>query len=474
MTLEYGPYVDGRWLKAGTRTSEEVIDPATEESIATLWHASDDDLAHALLAAERAYPGWRRTSAYDRAKLIRKAADILRSRLEEVARTMTLEQGKILAESRAEVGAAVDIIEWAADEGRRLYGRVVPGRTVDIRQLVIPEPVGPAAAFTPWNFPATTPSRKIASALAAGCSIIIKAAEETPGTCVAIVQAFHEAGVPPGVLNLVFGTPAHVSETLLASTVIRKISFTGSVPVGKRLAALAASNMQRMTLELGGHSPAIVFADADPVTSAKTLAAGKYRNAGQVCIAPSRFYVQRGIEQAFLDAFVAEAKRLKLGNGLDPHTTMGPLANIRRLNAMTEIVAEARSSGDVLTGGRRHGDRGYFFEPTVIRRPSDRCRLMTEEPFGPVAPIVPFDNFDDVMQSANALRYGLAAYVFTSSTRTALAASEQLESGMVAVNSLSMTLTETPMGGVKDSGQGYEGGIEGIEGYTQRKYVSLM
>lgn len=474
MTLEYGPYIEGKWLAGGGRASEPVVDPATEETIATLWHASDDDLARALAAAERAYPAWRRTSAYDRAKVIRTAADILRARLEEVARTMTMEQGKILAESRAEVGAAIDIIEWAADEGRRVYGRVVPGRVCEMRQLVIPEPVGPAAAFTPWNFPATTPSRKIASALAAGCSIIVKASEETPGTCVAIVQAFHEAGVPCGALSLVFGKPAHVSETLLASPVIRKISFTGSTAVGKHLTALAARNMQRVTMELGGHSPAVVFADADPVAAARMLAAGKYRNAGQVCIAPSRFYVQRAIEEEFVDAFVAEAAKLKLGNGLDPDSSMGPLANRRRLQAMTATVSDACRNGEVLIGGNRHGDRGYFFEPTVIRHPSEQSRLMTEEPFGPIAPIVPFDDFDEVMRRANALRYGLAAYVFTSSTRTALAASEQLESGMVAVNSLSMTLTETPMGGVKDSGQGYEGGIEGIEGYTHHKYVSLM
>lgn len=472
--MEYGPYIEGQWLKGGARACEAVVNPATEETIACLWHAADEDLGRAIEAADGAFRPWRKTSSYDRARVIRKAAEILRTRLEEVARTMTLEQGKILAESRAEVAAAVDIIEWAADEGRRSYGRVVPGRVAEIRQLVIPEPVGPAAAFTPWNFPATTPSRKIASALAAGCPIVIKASEETPGTCVAIVQAFHEAGVPPGVLGLVFGKPAHVSETLLASPVIRKISFTGSVPVGKHLTALAAQRMQRVTMELGGHSPAVVFADADPVAAAKTLAAGKYRNAGQVCIAPSRFYVERRIEPAFVDAFVAEARKIRLGNGLDPQTTMGPLANPRRLQAMAALVSEARGSGEVMHGGRRHGERGFFFEPTVIRHPSDLCRLMREEPFGPVAPIVAFDDFDEVMARANALPYGLAAYVFTSSMRTALAASAELESGMVAVNSLSMTLTETPMGGVKDSGQGYEGGIEGIEGYMHKKYVSLM
>lgn len=474
MYPELGLYIDGEWLRAGGRASEAVINPATEQPIAELWHASDEDLQRALAAAKRSFPAWRRTSPYERARILRKAADIVRSRRDDIALTLTLEQGKILAESRGEVDAAIDIIEWAADEGRRTYGRVVAGRTSDIRQLVVPEPVGPAGAFTPWNFPATTPARKIATALAAGCPIIIKAAEETPGTCVEIVRAFDEAGVPLGVLNLVFGKPAHVSETLIASPVIRKISFTGSVPVGKHLTRLAADGMKRVTMELGGHSPALIFGDADPVQAAKVLVGGKYRNAGQVCIAPSRFYVQKTIEDAFVSAFVAEAKKLKLGDGSEPSSTMGPMANPRRLDAMDGFINDPSRGGELLLGGSRTGNRGYFFEPTVIHDPSENSRLMQEEPFGPIAPICSFCDFDEAMSKANALPYGLAAYVFTSSTKTALAAADEIESGMVAVNSLSMTLTETPMGGVKDSGQGYEGGIEGIEGYLNRKFVSLM
>ncbi len=474
MYPELGLYIDGVWLRAEGRVSEPVINPATEQVIADLWHATDADLERALASAQRAFLAWRKVSPYDRARVLRKAADIVRSRRDDIAHTLTLEQGKILAESRAEVDAAADIIEWAADEGRRAYGRVVPGRASDIRQLVVPEPVGPAAAFTPWNFPATTPARKISTALAAGCPIIIKAAEETPGTCVEIVRAFDEAGVPAGVLNLVFGKPAHVSETLIASPVIRKISFTGSVPVGKHLTRLAADGMKRVTMELGGHSPAVVFADADPVQAAKSLVGGKYRNAGQVCIAPSRFYVQKEIEDVFISAFISETRKLKLGDGAEPGTTMGPMANPRRLDAMEALISDPSRGGEILLGGSRSGNRGYFFEPTVIYNPSNNSRLMREEPFGPVAPITPFHDFDEAMVQANALPYGLAAYVFTSSTRTALAASDQIESGMVAVNSLSMTLTETPMGGVKDSGQGYEGGIEGIEGYLNKKFISLM
>jgi succinate-semialdehyde dehydrogenase/glutarate-semialdehyde dehydrogenase len=474
MYPELGLYIDGAWLRAGGRVPEPVINPASEQPIADLWHATDDDLERALAAAKRSFASWRKVSPYERARVLRKAADILRSRRDDVALTLTLEQGKILAESRGEVDAAVDIIEWAADEGRRAYGRVVAGRTSDIRQLIVPEPIGPAAAFTPWNFPATTPARKISTALAAGCTIIIKAAEETPGTCVEIVRAFEEAGLPAGVLNLVFGKPSHVSEVLIASPVIRKISFTGSVPVGKHLTRLAADGMKRVTMELGGHSPAIIFSDADPVHAAKVLVGGKYRNAGQVCIAPSRFYVQRSIEDAFVSAFVAETEKLKLGDGTEPASTMGPMANSRRLDAMDGFVSDPSRGGVVLLGGSRKGNRGYFFEPTVIHNPSDDSKLMRDEPFGPVAPICPFSDFDEAMSKANALPYGLAAYVFTSSTKTALAASNEIESGMVAVNSLSMTLTETPMGGVKDSGQGYEGGVEGIEGYLNRKFISLM
>lgn len=474
MYPQLGLYIDGKWLRAEGRTSEPVINPATEQPIADLWHATDEDLGAALEAAKRAFPLWRKVSPYERAKVLRKAADLLRERRDDIALTLTLEQGKILAESRGEVDAAADIIEWVADEGRRTYGRLVAGRTSDIRQLVVPEPVGPAAAFTPWNFPATTPARKIATALAAGCPIIIKAAEETPGTCVEIVKAFDEAGVPPGVLGLVFGKPAHVSETLIASPIIRKISFTGSVPVGKHLTRLAADGMKRVTMELGGHSPAIVFQDADPVQAARILVGGKYRNAGQVCIAPSRFYVHSSIEDAFVSAFVSEAKKLKLGDGTEPSSTMGPMANPRRLDAMDGFMSDSDLGGETLLGGARTGNRGYFFEPTVVHNASDNARLMRDEPFGPIAPIVAFDDFDGVIAKANALPYGLAAYVFTSSMKTALAASDEIESGMVAVNSLSMTLTETPMGGVKDSGQGYEGGVEGIEGYLNRKFVSLM
>ena len=306
-------------------------------------------------------------SAYDRAAIMRKAADLVRERADHIARVMVQEQGKPFAEAKGEVIVTADIIDWMAEEGRRAYGRIVPGRGKNIRQLVTQEPVGVVAAFTPWNFPTLTPVRKIAGALAAGCSIIIKAAEETPGSCVELVKCFVDAGLPKGVLNLVFGVPSEVSEHLIGSDIVKKISFTGSMPVGKLLAGLAAKGMKRATMELGGHSPVVVFGDADPEKTADTIAAFKYRNAGQVCISPTRFYVQEGVYDRFLKRFTEFAENVKLGDGLDKDTTMGPLANPRRLDAMEAIVNDTKSrGGKIVTGGKRHGNQGNFFAPTVI------------------------------------------------------------------------------------------------------------
>jgi succinate-semialdehyde dehydrogenase / glutarate-semialdehyde dehydrogenase len=383
-------YIDGEWLSGGGRESEQVINPATEKSLGTLPHASTADLDHALAAAEKGFKLWRATAPYERARIMRKAADLIRERLDSIARILTVEQGKVLAEARIEVAVSADIIEWYAEEGKRSYGRIIPGRVSGVRQMMVQEPVGPCAAFTPWNFPGVTPARKIGGALGAGCSLIIKASEETPGTCVELVRAFHDAGLPKGVLNLVFGVPARISEHVIASDIIRKVSFTGSVPVGKHLTKLAAEGMKRTTMELGGHSPVVVFADADPEKSAEIAAAGKYRNAGQVCISPTRFYVQEGVYERFTKRFVEYAKKVKLGDGLAEGTTMGPLANPRRLDAMEGFVADARKRGaEVLAGGARPGNQGFFFAPTVVTNIPDDSRLMTEEPFGPVAPITP-------------------------------------------------------------------------------------
>jgi succinate-semialdehyde dehydrogenase/glutarate-semialdehyde dehydrogenase len=475
MYPELGLFLDGVWVAGGGRDSEPVLNPATGKSLGQLPHATDADLDRALEAAQRSFKSWRTVSGYDRAKILRRAAALIRERRDRIAYVLTVEEGKTLAEAGAEVDSSADIVEWAAEEARRTYGRVIPGRTQAVRQLMIQEPVGPVAAFTPWNFPATTPARKISSALAAGCSVIVKAAEETPGTAVELVRAFHDAGVPAGTLNLVFGVPAHISARLIASPVIRKISFTGSVPVGKLLIKAAADGMKRVTMELGGHSPVLVFGDADPVKAANILAAGKYRNAGQVCIAPTRFYVHESIEKAFTDSFVQATRALRVGDGLDPASTMGPLVNSRRVSTMEKFVADAVGRGaEILTGGERGFGQGSFFQPTVMRNLPDDSLVMTEEPFGPLAPITPFSSFEEVIARANALPFGLASYVFTGATETALAASAELEAGMVIVNSVTIGLIETPFGGVKESGYGQEGGIEGLEAYTNKKYVSLM
>jgi succinate-semialdehyde dehydrogenase/glutarate-semialdehyde dehydrogenase len=466
-------FIDGQWLNGEGRKGEDVINPATGKVLAHLPHASKADLDAALAAAEKGFKVWRATSAYDRAKIMRKAADLLRERADHVSKVQTQEQGKVYAESKGEVLTSADIIDWYAEEGRRSYGRIVPGRAKGVRQIVMQEPVGVVAAFTPWNFPTLTPVRKIAGALAAGCSIIIKASEETPGGCVELVKCFADAGVPAGVLNLVFGVPAQVSEHLIPSDIVRKVSFTGSIPVGKHLAALAAKGMKRATMELGGHSPVVVFADADAEKAADTIAAFKYRNAGQVCISPTRFYVQEPSYNKFVARFTEYAKSIKLGDGMEKGTTMGPLANARRLDAMENIVNDSKKrGGKIATGGTRHGNQGYFFEPTVITDLPDDSMLMTQEPFGPIAPIVPFKTFDEVVERANSLEFGLAAYAFTNSSAQAQAIGDAIQSGMVGVNSVGISTPETPFGGVKESGYGSEGGIEGLQAYMNTKFIS--
>src|SRR5213080_1906132 len=420
MYTDLALYIGGKWVNGDGRKGEEVLNPATEKPLAHLPHASKADLDEALEAAKKGFALWRATSAYDRAKIMRKAADLMRERHGAISKVLVQEQGKVYAEARAEVITSADIIDWYAEEGRRSYGRIVPGRVKGTRQLVVSEPVGVVAAFTPWNFPTLTPARKIGGSLAAGCSLILKASEETPGSCVELVRCFVDAGLPAGVLNLVFGVPSEVSTHLIAAQAVRKVSFTGSVPVGKHLAGLAAKGMKRVTMELGGHSPVVVFADADPEKTADTIGAFKYRNAGQVCISPTRFYVQEPVYDRFLKRFTEFANAIKVGDGLEQGVTMGPLANPRRLEAMEAIVQDCKSrGGKIVTGGKRRGNQGYFFEPTVVTDLPDDSKLMTEEPFGPIAPVVTFKSFDEVVERANSLQYGLAAYAFTSSAQTA-------------------------------------------------------
>src|SRR5437868_10291586 len=473
MYTDLALYIDGKWVNGGGRKGEDVLNPATEKPLAHLPHASKSARDEALESAKRGFAVWRATSAYDRCKIMHKAADLMRERHDAISKIKVLEQGKPYPEARGEVIVSADIIDWYAEEGRRSYGRIVPGRGKGIRQLVIQEPIGVVAAFTPWNFPVLTPARKIGGALAAGCALILKASEETPGACVEMVKCFADAGLPAGVLNLVFVVPSEVSEHLIAKDDVRKISFTGSIPVGKHLAALAAKGMKRATMELGGHSPVVVFADADPEKAADTIAAFKYRNAGQVCISPTRFYVQEDVYPRFLKRFTEYAKGVKVGDGLEKGIAMGPLANARRLDAMDSFVADAKDrGGKIATGGTRRGNQGYFYEPTVITDVPDDSKIMTQEPFGPLAPVVTFKTFDEVVERANSLEYGLAAYAFTSSNVTAAAIGDAIESGMVGVNSIMVSTPETPFGGVKESGHGSEGGIEGLGAYLSTKFIS--
>ena len=467
-------YIDGKWMPGNGR-GEDVINPATEKPLARLPHAGAAELDQALEAAKKGFAVWRATSAYDRAKIMRKAADLMRERHDAIAKVLVQEQGKVYPEARGEVITSADIIDWYAEEGRRAYGRIVPGRGKGLRQMVLQEPVGVVAAFTPWNFPTLTPARKIGGALAAGCALILKASEETPGACVEMVRCFADAGVPAGVLNLVFGVPSEISEHLIAKDDVRKISFTGSIPVGKHLAQLAAKGMKRATMELGGHSPVVVFADADPEKSAETIAAFKFRNAGQVCISPTRFYVQEPVYDRFLARFTEYAKSVKVGDGMEKGITMGPMANARRIDAMEGFVRDAKDrGGKIAAGGNRRGNQGYYFEPTVITEVPDNSKIMTEEPFGPVAPVVAFKSFDEVVERANSLPFGLAAYAFTGSAQTATLIGDALQSGMVGVNSIAISTPETPFGGIKESGYGSEGGLEGLQAYLNTKFISQM
>lgn len=466
-------HIDGAWRPAVSGRTIPVINPATEERIGTVAHADRSDLDAALEAAARGFGVWRKTSAYERSAIMRKAAGLLRERSGEIARLMTLEQGKPLAEARAETMAAADTIEWFAEEARRAYGRIVPSRLVGVSQLVTREPVGPVAAFTPWNFPINQVVRKVSAALAAGCSIIVKAPEETPASPAELIRAFIDAGAPAGVVNLVYGVPAEISEYLIPHPVIAKISFTGSTPVGKHLAGLAGQHMKRATMELGGHAPAIVFDDADVDRAVAVLAGSKFRNAGQVCVSPTRFLVQSGVHDRFVEGFVAAAKAVKVGDGLAEGTTMGPLANERRIPAMEALIQDALQKGAKLaTGGKRIGNKGYFFEPTVLTDVPTEARAMNEEPFGPLALVSRFSNADEAIAEANRLPFGLASYAFTESAATADRLADEIQAGMLTVNHNGLALPEVPFGGIKDSGHGSEGGTEAMEAYLNTKFVT--
>jgi succinate-semialdehyde dehydrogenase/glutarate-semialdehyde dehydrogenase len=469
-------FINGQWQPPVEGKTLPVVNPATGKEIGRVAHAGRPDLDRALEAAQKGFAVWRDMVPAERSRIMRKAAALVRERAGEIAPLLTQEQGKPLAEAKAETLAAADITEWFAEEGFRVYGRIVASRmSVTIRQMVIKDPVGPVAAFTPWNFPINQVVRKVGAGLAAGCSMLVKAPEETPAAPAALVKAFADAGIPPGVLQLVYGTPAEISSYLIPHPAIRKVTFTGSIPVGKQLAALAGQHMKRVTMELGGHAPVIVCEDADIALAVKAAGAAKFRNAGQVCISPTRFLVHRSVAGDFAAALADHAKGLKIGDGLAEGTQMGPLANPRRVAAMTAFTEDAVKKGaKLLTGGQRIGNAGNFWQPTILADVPKEAKVFNDEPFGPMAAIRPFDSLEEAIAESNRLPYGLAGYAFTKSLKNSDLLARKLEVGMLWINMPAMPSAEMPFGGVKDSGYGSEGGPEALEAYLNSRAVAIQ
>lgn len=466
--------LNGAWGGASDHQDMPVHSPVTEAQIGMIPCASEADQDAALAAAARTFPLWAATAAWDRAATLRRAADHLRSHADAYARIMSAETGKPLAEARAEVMASADQFEWQGEEAKRIYGQTIPGRNPHERLTVSYQSVGPCLALSAWNFPMLLPARKIAAALAAGCSVVARPASEAPGSCFAIGQALIAAGLPAGVLSILTGPAVPMVERLIRSPVIRKVSLTGSVAVGRQVLRIAADDVKKVTMELGGHAPVIVHADSDPVAAARKLAGTKFRNCGQVCISPSRFYVHRAILPAFEAAFAEVALAVQIGDGLNPATTMGPMIRARAVDTALGLIEDARAKGArLLTGGTRpaHLNHGHFLHPTVLADVPDSARIMHEEPFAPVAPIAGWDDFDDVIARANSTEFGLAAYVFTESAALAARTADALEAGMVGINETLLATAEAPFGGTKQSGFGREGGSLGILDYLTPKYT---
>ena len=463
-------YIKGSWRT--TADTLDVVNPATEKTVGQLPVAGATDLEDALEAAATGFEVWRRTSPRDRADLIRAAAALMRERQDEIAHSITLEHGKPFPQAQLEVIRGCEFFEWDAGEAVRTYGRVIPSAP-GVKYVVHHQPIGPVAAFSPWNFPMSQPARKIAGALASGCSVILKASEETPAGALHIARAFHDVGLPSGALNLVFGVPADISQHLIPSPVTKLVAFTGSTAVGRHLTGLASDHMTPVLMELGGHAPVIVCEDTDVEAAAISSAIRKYRNAGQVCTSPTRFFVHERIFEHYLDVFTKRAEATVVGDGMEPGVEMGPLANDRRIAAMTELVADARDVGaDMVTGGNRLGSTGYFFEPTVLANVPDHAQVMQVEPFGPIAIVNPVDSLDTAIEQANSVPYGLAAYGFTNRADYVDRMVDEVEAGNLSINTLEASLPETPFGGVKSSGYGREGGAEGLHHYTVVKNVS--
>lgn len=473
---DYGLFIHGAWHSAPDGPTRTVLDPTTGEVLGTIPDASDVDLDAAVASAEAGLAAWGQIGTWDRAAILRRIADIVRERRDAFAHIMVEETGKPRPEAEGEWAAAADQFEWYAEETKRIYGHTLAGRQGDVRLSVIFQPVGVVAAFSAWNFPALLPARKLAAALAAGCSVILKPAGEAPGSAMALVQACAEAGLPAGTVNLVTGESARIARHLVLSPSVRKVSLTGSVPVGKQLLKLAAEGVKKVSMELGGHAPVLVFPDADPEAAALSCATAKFRNCGQVCISPSRFFVHEDVYEPFVRRFAAFAAELQVGAGRETGTTMGPMASQRGVDGAKALVADAVEHGaELLAGGGVPAGRngGFFFEPTVLGRVPDDARIMRDEPFAPIAPITTFTGFDEVLERANGLPFGLAGYVFSRDLGTATRAAEQLEVGMVGVNDLLLATAEAPFGGIKESGMGREGGMLGIRDYLEAKYVKV-
>ena len=465
--------INGKWKMGSENKAEPVINPATNEVIGDLPHASKKDLDEALESNLEAFKLWKKESSLNRQKIIENACRNLESKFDQVATNLTIEMGKPLAEAKGELAVGLDVLRWYGEEGKRAYGRIVPSRMSNMSQTVIKEPIGPVIAFVAWNFPVMNVVRKIGGALAAGCTITIKPSEETPGTAIAIGRAFMDAGLPPGVLNIVFGVPSEVSEHLCGSKIPRKLSFTGSIPVGKHLQKLAADNMIRCTMELGGHSPLMVFDDTDIDMAAKISVAGKFRNAGQVCVSPTRFLVQDTVKEQFIKAVINETNKIKVGNGLDDGINMGPLIAERRIDIMKDFVNDAVENGaNIEMGGNRMNLEGSFFAPTILTNVSDNTKIMNEEPFGPLLPIDTFNSVDEVIDRANRLDFGLASYAFSNDPKIVSFLKSEIQAGLLAVNSTVVSTPETPFGGIKQSGYGSEGGIEGLDAFLVTRFIS--
>jgi succinate-semialdehyde dehydrogenase/glutarate-semialdehyde dehydrogenase len=469
-------YIDGAWCDATSRKTLAVINPADESVVAEVAYGGIDEAERAISAAARAFPEWRAASVYDRARVLKKTADLMRDRADRIARTLTLEQGKPLAEARTEVLHAADTFEWFAEEGKRTYGRIIPPTNVAKRYYAIKHPLGVVATITPWNFPAALPSRKIAPALVAGCTVVSRPADQTPLTLIEMFSCLADAGVPRGVANLVIGPSRAIADVFFRHPAVRKLSFTGSTEVGKELIRRSADQVKRISLELGGHAPLIVFPDADVEQVAQAAVIGKFRNNGQVCIAPSRFYLHEKISKDFTEAAVELTRKLKVGNGLEPGVQVGPMFEASALTKTAELVDDARSKGgNILTGGARSTrfDKGFWFEPTVLRQVNGSMKIMTEEPFAPVMPLLDFSKLDEVIAAANDTPYGLAAYVFTNDLTVATRMAEGLEAGIIGINDPVPATPQCPFGGMKESGLGRELGIEGLDAYLETKYVSI-